>query len=158
MEQKQLFESIDFNSPWDSQPNSPFAAAIPHGLQCHNREDGTGNTQMFAVVAPNSVWQDTTITLGDITDEHSQTLVFIELDLPGVNWMSPTDVSHEELLVMLERDGQLPSAHPDGVLMSFADGGVQTLSHDVITPELLRALVSINGGEPIPAKLTGKPN
>ena len=154
----QLFQDIDFDSRWDSEPNTPFHATIPHGLQCHNREDGTGNTQMFAVIAPNSMWQEKKITFEDITDERSQTLVFVELDLPNIKWMSPTDISLDNLLAILERDGRLPSPHPEGVLMSFADVSYRMIPHDAITPELLRALVSIDGGEMVSDSLEGTPH
>jgi len=110
------------------------------------------------VIARNSVWQERTITLDDITDDLSQTLIFVELDLPGVNWMSLTDISLDELLAMLDQHGRILSPHPAGVLMGFADGSVRMIGHAAITPALLRKLVSIDASDPIPDNLNDTPN
>ena len=101
------------------------------------------------------MWQDRKVSFDDITDNHSQTLMLIELDLPGINWMSPFDVTLDELLAFLNEQGRLPTTHPDFVLMAFADGYVRAIPHNIITPELLRALASIDGGEVIPNNFDG---
>ena len=158
MEGHDLFDRIDFGESWDSAKHAPLRARIPHGMQCHNLENGSGNTHYFAVIAPNSMWQDRKINLDDITDGSSQTLMLIELDLPGINWMSPVDVTLDQLLAMLKDQGRLPGPHPDVVLMAFADGSVRAIHHDVITPEFFRARVSIDDGEEIPEDLEGNAN
>jgi hypothetical protein len=158
LDQKELYDRIDLQQPWDAEAYAAFRDSAPHLMQCHSREDGTGNTQYFAVVSPNSVWRDAPVAFDDITDGKAQTLLFIELDLPNVNWMSPTDVSLESLLTMLSTEGRLPAPHPDVVLCVFADGAVHSLPHEKITPELLRAIVSIDGGESIPNISFGESN
>ena len=146
-EESRLFESLDHCERWDSPANSAFHLPVPHGLKCHNREDNTPNTQMFAVTSTSSVWRDGGTTFSEISDPTSDTLMLIELDFPGTNWMAPKDVSLGELIEILESDGRLPSLHPDGVLMSFADGRVRCVPHEKITSKFLRAIVSIDGGE-----------
>lgn len=145
---------IDWNAAWDSPNNVRFAIPPTYELQCCNREDPSSPfIQVFAVSAPNSLWRDVPISARDFTDKPSDTLVFIEMDLDRVHWMSPSDVTLDELLKMLRQNGRLPSPHPGGVLMSFADGSVKFVPHEQITPELLRAIVSIDGEETLPERL-----
>lgn len=149
MEGHDLFDRIEFGESWDSVTHAPLRATAANGMQCHSLENGSGDTHIFAVTSPNSMWQDRKLSLDDIADGPSQTLMLIELDLPGINWMSTIDVTLDQLLAMLSDKGRLPGPHPDVVLMAFADGHVSAIPDDVITPELLRALVSIDGGEEI---------
>lgn len=144
-----LYEALDHATAWDSQANSKFHLPVPHGLKCHNRENSSPDTQVFAVVSPNSVWKEGGTTQNEITDDPSETLMMIELDLPNINWMSPDDITLSELVDLLERDGKLPSSHPDGVLMSFADVSVRCIPHSLVTPQFLRSIVSIDGDEEI---------
>ena len=147
IEESKLHEAIDHSAAWDAASNTEFHKPVPHGLKCHNREDSSSNTQLVGVHSDNSFWRDEETTFDDISDRNCDTLVFIELDLPDVHWMSPNDVTLEDLIELLERDGRLPSLHSAGVLMSFADVSVRCVPHEKITPEFLRAIVSINGGE-----------
>lgn len=147
---RKLFDAIDLEHRWDSARNAEHLTPVPHGLKCHSREDDSPDTQLFAVISPTGFWRESTpIDFTDIHDRTAQTLVLVELDLPGIPWMSPNDIRLEELIAMLERNGQLPSPHPAGVHMSFADVSVHCIPHEQITPEFLRAIVSIDGGEVI---------
>ena len=148
IEESLLLRSIDLDQPWDSEGNAKLHELVPHGFKCHSREDGTPFTQLFAVSDRGGFWTGSTpVRSTDIKDPGSHTLVLIELDLPGVNWMSPTDISLDELLELLESHGRLPSPHPAGVQMAFASTAVRCVPHEKITAEYLRAIVSIDGNE-----------
>ncbi len=148
------YRQIDPNAPWNSPNNARFSIPPTDGLQCCNREDASSPfIQVFAVSAPSSLWRNAPISRKDVTDKRSDTLVLIELDLDRVHWMSPTDVTLDELIEMLRQNGRLPSPHPGGAIMSFADGSVKFVPHELITPELLRAIVSIDGDERLGARL-----
>lgn len=149
LEHEGLSERIRFDVPWDAPANIQFHASIPHDLQCHNRDDGTGNTQIFAVTAPNSIWQDRKLRTNEIPDGPYTTLLLIELDLPSINWMAPSDVALKDLLAIIDRGERLPSLHPDGILMVFADMHVEVVPHHQITRAYLEAIISIDGDEQI---------
>ena len=128
-------KSVNLDSPWNSEANQKLHRKIPHGFQCHNREDGSGSTQIFAVTGHGSIWSIESFK------SDSNSLLLIELDLPNVCWMEPTDVSMDELIEMLEASGELPGPHPDGILMAFADFSVRFVPHEEITQKFLRSLV-----------------
>jgi hypothetical protein len=73
----------------------------------------------------------------------------IELDLPNVNWMAPTNLTLDDLLAILNKNGVLPSPHSDGVVMAFADESAALISHDRITAHFRCVIVSISGGETV---------
>tara|TARA_B110000495_G_scaffold194400_1_gene200725 strand:- start:137 stop:373 length:237 start_codon:yes stop_codon:yes gene_type:complete len=76
-------------------------------------------------------------------------LAHIELDLPNVNWIAPTNLTLDDLLAIENENGALFSPHSDGVVVAFADESVALISHARITPHLRRAIVSISGGETV---------
>lgn len=76
-------------------------------------------------------------------------LVHIQLDLPNVNWMAPTNLTLDDLLAILNKNGVLPSPHYHGVVTAFADESAALISHDRITPHFRCAIVSISGGETV---------
>jgi hypothetical protein len=145
----QLASEIDTTIPWDSHALSPFRNSMPDIYRCYGSGQSDTKTTFYCVRAPNGIWQDRPIALEDIVDGPSKTLLLKELRLPGINWMQPTDVTLEDLIAMLERDGQLPTPHQGVVQLVFADGRHSVISNDRVTPELLRAIVTIDGGEMI---------
>ena len=84
-----------------------------------------------------------------ISGAYYTTLLLIELDLPSINWMAPSDVALKDLLAIIDRGERLPSLHPDGILMVFADMHTRFVPHDQITRAYLEAIVSIDGGEEV---------
>lgn len=145
---------VNLNAAWNSPINLPCHSQCPWLLTSHDwHTDQSQSTHIVAIKAPDSIWQSKRVTRRDVSDQLCDTLIFMELAIDRINWMSPVDIELEELEGILRRDGRLPSPHRSGVLMAFADGSVKMIPHERITPGLLRAFVSIRGGERIPIRL-----
>jgi len=149
VDHKELNDAIAHPIPWNSPTNSCLHSQVPHGSKCRNREADSSNTTVFAIVLSDSFWRSGPLDHSDITECLSCSLVHIELDLPNVNWMAPTNLALDDLLVILNEYGTLPSPHPDGVVMAFADESVALIAHDRIAPPFRRAIVLISGCETV---------
>ena len=82
-------------------------------------------------------------------DDSTTTLLIVEVQESGVNWMEPTDVSAIDLAQGINSGirGSCGSRHPGGVAtVGTADGLAHSLS-DSIRPDDLHDMASIDGGE-----------
>ena len=99
IEQKELYDKIRLDEPWDSPHNSQFHKSAPnvHGLTCQSREkerlDGLAHYQM--VIGPDTISDGPGSTKrSDITNEES--FLIVETSV-GVPWMSPQDLPQSAL-------------------------------------------------------------
>ena len=142
-----LHGKYDLGFPWDHPVNArlksydtgAFFFWCPSG-------DGrkTKMTDYVAVVGPHTAWPTGGCRrLQEITDGPSSTVLVVEVAESGIHWMEPRDVALEEIL---SRGGS--SNHLRHFNALFADGTVHKVRKD-ISREALRALFTIDGGEPI---------
>lgn len=133
--------------PWSHPTNAKLAAYdttacfywCPSG-------DGrrTKATDYVAVVGPHTAWPEGRCrSLGEITDDPSQTILLAEVEGSGIHWAEPKDLTLDQLLA---RGGT--SHHRRHFNVVFADGSVGRIRKDV-DRETLKALFTIDGGEPI---------
>jgi prepilin-type processing-associated H-X9-DG protein len=65
------------------------------------------------------------------------------------NWMEPVDIDASKMQYALNSGPTEPgSFHPGGLNVSMADGSVRFLS-DTIDKQVLQALITIDGAEPV---------
>lgn len=153
MENKGLYDKYRFDEPWDGPNNSKLAHMMPEPYRCpHDFQRGEFlETSYLAVIGPETVWPgEKSITLADVADGTSNTLLVVEVHDSGIHWMEPRDLhmSQMPMLVNAPRGQGLSSEHPHGAQCAFVDGHVQLLTNN--TPaETLRALLTISGGENI---------
>jgi prepilin-type N-terminal cleavage/methylation domain-containing protein len=142
-EQKSLYDKIDLAKPWDDPANRlAYEADIPM-YQCPSSVIPKRHTTYLAVVTRGGCFQPTKPRpLAEITDEHEQTLMVIEVPpSQAVHWMSPSDAAED---LVLNAVGAEKLAHPSGTQAALVDGSVRFLSAKT-KPEILRALISIAG-------------
>ncbi|MBN1912728.1 MAG: DUF1559 domain-containing protein [Pirellulales bacterium] len=153
----------DLKQPWDAPDNASldWVGEMPE-FQCPSGPKTPGMTNYVAVVGPGTVWQGTRgVSLDEFTDDPAKTILLVELADSDIPWPEPRDITLDEALGLPDAPtGAVPSSrhtssqdflhHPlrlaGNVVM--ADGTV--LSIESLSRDELLALLTINGGEPIP--------
>jgi prepilin-type processing-associated H-X9-DG protein len=157
IEHRKLYEKYDFSEPWDGPNNSLLAAQIPDCYVCPGRKVAPAIaplTSYLAVVGQETAWPGaTSIKLSDMVDGTSQTILVVESSAASVPWMEPRDLDFQVLPLQINaKAGRgISSEHPSGIgaNVAFADGSVTFLLDKTCSPEQLRAMLTIAGGEQI---------
>ncbi len=157
LEERDLYEQYRFDEPWNGPNNSQLASKMPEPYQCRasrNDQLGPPTTRYVAVVGPGTVWPDAKSTkLTDIADGFD-TILIVETSNAPVHWMEPRDLDLRTIVLSINpKAGKaISSAHPShGAHVAMADGSVVFLSEKKCTPNTLRALLTISGGEKVVA-------
>jgi prepilin-type processing-associated H-X9-DG protein len=145
LERQRLYESIDLSKPWNDPAN---AAALKTGIseyRCPAADCPANRTTYMAIVAPNGCFRpNKPRQLSEITDDHGETLMVIEVGSEhAVHWMAPTDA--DETLVMASGPSTKRN-HAGGTNAAFVDGSVRFLQSAMPAAER-RALISIAGND-----------
>jgi prepilin-type processing-associated H-X9-DG protein len=89
-----------------------------------------------------------------ITDGASNTIIVAEVRNSRVVWTDPSDLEIDQMSYQINDPSpnrlSISSYHPGGANVVFGDGRVSFLK-EAITPRVLRALLTGNGGEIISA-------
>ena len=145
-----LYERFHLDEPWDSAHNRVLLAEMPSEFACPaGPRRTTGQTPYQDVVAPkidsyriNTPFDSTRgVDSREITDGTSATVLVFEAENP-VPWTKPDDLRWSP-------EGPLPRVadnHAGGTHVLWAAGGTWFLK-STIRPELLRAILTVNGGE-----------
>ena len=165
LESRELYSQIRLNEPWDSEHNSQFHRPSegedfdlwnPHWYSCPSdpRRKENCHTNWVMVVGENTISNGPGgTTLNDITDDKATTILFIETTR-SICWMAPEDLTFEDLDQGITQpypknpDAKASSYHSPGIRVRCLDGSPRTLP-DSISPETLKAMATINGGEKI---------
>jgi hypothetical protein len=104
MEYGALYKQLDLNEPWDSPKNRNVLDQFPNETQftrrtCALEIANNPNTCYMAVVGPGTAWRnDRQVSLSELPDGGSHTVMFVEVANSGVHWASPCDLTVEEAL------------------------------------------------------------
>jgi prepilin-type processing-associated H-X9-DG protein len=152
LDRKGLYDRFHLDEPWDSPHNRPLVAEMPAVYACPGgnralaREGKTtyltprGPVTMFPGAEP--------IAVKDVPDGTSNTIMAVDAgDARAVVWTMPEDW---EIGGEPTTDG-LFGHHSRGTNFAFGDGAVRFLKES-IAPNLLKALLTRNGGEVISAE------
>jgi len=153
MEQKALYDKYRFDEPWNGPNNSKLHKEIVNVFCCPSRpkQQPRTETSYVAVVGTETVWPGTDVVkLADFKDGTSNTILVAELANSGIHWMEPRDLHVMQMpMAVNPTQGQgISSVHPNVALAVFVDGHTQALTKNT-PPEILRALLTIAGGEQI---------
>lgn len=148
LDQKALYEQYDRTQPWDSEHNQKVLEQMPPQFKSPNDDAGSTNAAYFVLTGQDTAAGETNgegTKIPDITDGMANTLLVVEskLDIP---WTKPEDIPYSP-------DTALPKFggfHKPGFFGLRADGSVTYFSEH-IDENLLRALITRNGGEDIQA-------
>ncbi|QEG37458.1 DUF1559 family PulG-like putative transporter [Bythopirellula goksoeyrii] len=150
MEQSKLYESIDLTKPWDAPANAKARETVVEVYQCPSSDEADGLTNYLAVVGSFCAFSDSTPReLSEATDGPEKSIMLIEVNSDlAVPWMSPNDTSVDEIVEKVFVRDSLTN-HPGTINVAFLDGRVSSIQQEV-DQEVLRALLTIDGGETIP--------
>ena len=155
-EGRELFEQFHKDESWDSEHNRKLIAKMPALFRDPHDDPNSTTASYFMPTGKGTIGEidptpgNSRIMVGtkfmDITDGTSQTILLVEAkrDIP---WTKPEDIE-----IDVDPAKPLPTfgGHwvPGVFGAAFADGSVHVIS-DATDPKVLRALFTINGGEPI---------
>lgn len=149
LEQQALYEAYNFDEPWDSPANQQIASTVVPVYNCPSTTMPGPQTSYVMLVGPNTISDGASCTsIADITDGSSNTAMVIEATGSGIGWAEPRDLDATKITFQVNEPlgGEVESPHPGGVQCALCDGSVRFLS-EMMEPEQLRALSTIDGGE-----------
>ncbi|MEN6493188.1 MAG: DUF1559 domain-containing protein [Thermoguttaceae bacterium] len=158
LEEQALYGQYRFDEPWDGPNNRMLVNRMPSVFRCPSDTNGNAatSTHYVAITGTGTVFEEAkATTFRDIKDGVSNTIMFVEVPGPAVNWMEPSDTTMEglnsTLLLMTAiggRNAKSASPHPGGFNAAFCDGSVRFIA-DSIDPETLRLLIEKSDGQAV---------
>ena len=147
--QQDLYGAVVPDEPWDGPNNGPLAGRMPKLYALHgDYKPGATTTNYLAVVGPQTIWRPgQPVTAKDVTDGPTNTIVIPENRGMNVHWMEPRDLEFATMDWAINSPRGISSKY-DAPAAVFLDGSVRRLN-PAIRPEVLRALVTIDGGEQV---------
>jgi type II secretory pathway pseudopilin PulG len=145
--QQGLYNQYDFSQPWDSPANRMVLDQMPPVFACPSHPNGGGNTTNYAAVfGPNCVFTGAeAISLRDITDGTSNTLLVGEVEGSSIPWTKPEDIDITLHPTLTDPAG-FHSHHAGGSYFIMGDGAVRFVSEN-INPQVLKNLFTRDDGQ-----------
>jgi len=154
-----LYDQYRFDEAWDSPHNSALGAGFPTGMSegvClfHCQSDSSNKkleTNKVMIVGKEAFGNGSTLRrIEEITDGISYTIAAAEMTDSGIHWMEPRDLEFEHMTFKINdpTGPGIRSKHPGLANALMADGSVSCLKED-INPNVLKAMLTIAGGEPV---------
>ena len=173
LEQQELYEKIRLDEPWDSAWNRQFAnvnlrrlfrcptgaagdpSVVKDSFLDPDHSTTSGDCYYSVVIGEGTCFPgDKTVTLNDITDGTSNTVLAVERTTP-INWMVPDkEITLETALKGInpaggkteektEGKGKVGSVHTGKTNVAFVDGTIRFLRND-IDPKVWKSMLLIN--------------
>ncbi|WP_437225427.1 DUF1559 domain-containing protein [Planctomicrobium sp. SH661] len=159
LDQAGLHERYDRDATWNDPRNSPATTLDVPVFRCPVMPKAVENSPVETAFAiphgTGGIYSPAGIlTIEEITDGTSQTLMLVEAAGQHIVWTEPRDVDFDQLPIGVnlpgarkgESDGIISSYHPGMATATFADGSGRWLSNS-IDPSVLLKLLRANDGK-----------
>lgn len=144
LEQQALYNKFHLNEPWDSPHNKALLDQMPdvYAPVTPAEQESKHSTTYQVFAGPGALFGgDEGASLGEIKDNVNLTIMIVEVARP-VPWTKPEDLPFDKEKPLPELVGPFK----DGFHVLMA-GGVVRFLRQQLKPEVLRALITPNGGE-----------
>ncbi|MHC5543565.1 DUF1559 family PulG-like putative transporter, partial [Singulisphaera rosea] len=151
--QQKLYDRFHLDEAWDSPHNKALLSEMPEVYATSSDHAASPTLTYYqALVGPSTLFEDEGGTsIKTVFDGTSNTLMFVEA-AKAVPWTKPEDVTVDKGDLVSKFGGPFP----EGFHTATGDGAVRFLNK-TIDPDLLRFMVTRNGGEVVPHKDLPKP-
>jgi prepilin-type processing-associated H-X9-DG protein len=143
LEQQELYNSYNFDEPWDGPQNSKLLDRMP-AVYAYPRLVGASKTHTAYFVFTGKealLGSGSNPVIADITDGMHRTILAVEAHRE-VPWTKPEDIPFDATNPL----PQIGGFTPDGANVLFGDGSVKYIKK-TISQDLLKALITRAGGE-----------
>jgi prepilin-type processing-associated H-X9-DG protein len=155
-EEQEMYNRFHLNESWNSAHNQAVCESRPkeygfNTYQCPaDKLLRKNDTSIVMPIGPETISDGpNTRMFSDVTDGTAHTIMLGEMSQSGIHWMEPRDLKTDEMSFKIN-DRTRPSfrsMHPGRVNVLFVDGAVRAIKDD-IDPKVLKAAITISGGEP----------
>ncbi|MFN0199483.1 MAG: DUF1559 domain-containing protein [Planctomycetaceae bacterium] len=147
-----LYKKYNFSEPWNGPNNRQLLHECPMVFNCPSRPGfpDTTNTSYVVVTGRETAFPGSEpISLDDITDGPENTILVVEIADNEIHWMEPRDLKFDEMSFIIDDPTKpsISSPHIVGPAVMFADGGSGVRLQKYVSPESVKAMLTIAGGE-----------
>jgi hypothetical protein len=151
LDQPDIARKFHYDEPWNSPHNLALATALPIFCCPKQSDEPSAMTNYLAVVGEQTCWPGAdSRSLDEIIDGPQDTILLVEVADSGILWTEPRDLFFEQLQLdeAAPINNRPSSHHPAVFLVAVANGSARPISK-LAPPEKIKAVLTINGGEPI---------
>ena len=146
LEQAPLYDQFNLDEPWDSDHNKALISQMPDLFKTPEVTE-EGKTVFHVIVGENTAFQmEKGLSFRDFTDGLSNTIFAVQAGADKADvWTKPggLELNEEDPVATF---GDLP----EGIQILMSDGAVRIVI-ELLDPEIWKALITRNGGEPVGA-------
>jgi Protein of unknown function (DUF1559) len=152
IEQDKLYKQFKLDEPWDSENNKKLIPLMPRTYAPPGTDGKAGLTYYRSIGGPNTVLPPVKrgtpgqpaigVSMIQIPDGTANTMIVLEAGQP-IEWTRPDDLEYVPGKPLPAVGGLFG----DGLHIATADGFARFLAKKSVTPELIKGLITVNGGE-----------
>lgn len=150
IEEEALYRAYDFNEPWNGPNNSQLFDQMPRLFNSPTEPESTKYTNVVTIVGPQTAFPGTrSACLDDISDGAEDTILITEITDSKICWTEPRDLDFAKMSFAIN-DPLRPSiscAPWRSPYVAFADQFWGYPVTSTVPPEVLRAMITIDGNE-----------
>ena len=158
LEERALFQSYDFDLPWDSDTNIALVDQMPSVYAATSSSNWVTNECFYQLVTGNRTLFPSSGPLGPkkMLDDPTKTALVVEAmppkarqNLPGV-WTEPVELDSQAMsgLIGSNLGVEIGGITQGGVAIATVDGEGHFLEN-TMAPEIVIAILTASGGEPL---------
>jgi hypothetical protein len=144
------FQRYNFSDVWDGPSNAALLTPAPRTYLCPSYDGGpTSTTTCYATITGDHTVMGAgkCVSIRDISDGTSNTLMVVEACGLNIPWMKPQDIDEDAVGAVGSPNG-INSKHTGGAHILLSDGSVRFISKNV-NPQVIQALITRDGAEQI---------